>query len=158
MEDSGGVAKVVSLPTRHCTPAPPISDLSEKVCRLLADAEPVAEPPGHAALNEPRIQAPDPSHRNAAQCPQCDRVTWRSTPQCIHCGFDLEGYIRRAAQDLVLAAAVRRHKRHILWTIVAGVAGLTVISLSSLLPVSVGFPIATLVMVAFIVLAFCFRQ
>ncbi len=156
MDDSGGVAKVISLPMRHCTPAPPVSDLSEEVGRLLADAEPVTESPVDAAPTPPRLRVPDPSHRNAAQCPQCDDVTWRSTPRCIHCGYDLEGYIWRAAQELVRAAAVRRQKRLFLWTIVAGLAGLAIISLSSLLPVSVGFPIATLVLVAFIVLAFCF--
>ncbi|WP_029921963.1 hypothetical protein [Nevskia soli] len=32
---------------------------------------------------------PDPAHRNAVRCPQCDRYTWRRTRYCQQCNADL---------------------------------------------------------------------
>ena len=32
-------------------------------------------------------------------CPQCDRITWRHTRHCLHCGADLVVYGRLQAQQ-----------------------------------------------------------
>jgi uncharacterized protein (DUF983 family) len=50
--------------------------------------------------------APDPSHRNAVRCPQCDGYTWRRTPFCRHCGADLSAYAAERRQALLWCAAI----------------------------------------------------
>lgn len=49
---------------------------------------------------------PDPSHRNAVQCPQCDAFTWRRTQFCKHCGADLAVYAAERRQAILWCAAV----------------------------------------------------
>ena len=50
--------------------------------------------------------APDPSHRNAVRCPQCDRFTWKRTPLCRHCGADLAAYSAERRHALLWCVAI----------------------------------------------------
>lgn len=36
-----------------------------------------------------RPNAPEPDHPNAIECPQCWKVTWRGTQNCVHCEYDV---------------------------------------------------------------------
>jgi len=55
-------------------------------------AEDVPPKPAPATTN-----VPDPAHRNAMRCPQCDQYTWRESPYCLHCGKDLVAHAERLA-------------------------------------------------------------
>lgn len=69
----------------------------DKIVGLLGEAEPVSAPPAPGPL------APEPGHRNAVLCPQCDQYTWRMTQHCVHCGADLLAHAE--------ARAYRRRRR-----------------------------------------------
>lgn len=49
---------------------------------------------------------PDPSHRNAVRCSQCDGYTWRRTRYCQHCNADLVALAAERRQGLLWAAAI----------------------------------------------------
>jgi hypothetical protein len=72
-------------------------DLRREIETLLGEVEPL--PP---APHEP--QGPEPGHRNAVRCPQCDQYTWRLMQHCIHCDA-----------DLVAIAAERADRRRRRW-------------------------------------------
>lgn len=85
--------------------------------------------------------APLPHHRNATECPQCDRWTWRGTDHCRWCGFSLsdhyalleqEKQIRRAAQ--LRDASIRLRRRMLLTAFGLVVAGATISNNASLFP------------------------
>ncbi len=80
----------------------------QTIVGLLGDAEPIPEPP----LEGPA--APEPGHRNAVLCPQCDQYTWRMTQHCIHCGADLVAH----AEERIY----RRRRRWAIagWSILVG--------------------------------------
>lgn len=59
-------------------------DLRKEIETLLGEAEPLPSTP-----HEPK--GPEPGHRNAVRCPQCDQYTWRLMRHCIHCDADLVG-------------------------------------------------------------------
>lgn len=50
--------------------------------------------------------SPDPSHRNAIRCPQCDGYTWRRTQFCRYCGADLSAYAAERRHALLWCAAI----------------------------------------------------
>lgn len=76
-------------------------DLRREIETLLGEAEPLPTAP-----HEP--QGPEPGHRNAVRCPQCDQYTWRLMQHCIHCDA-----------DLVAIAAERADRRRRRWHTVA---------------------------------------
>ena len=85
--------------------------------------------------------APPPHHRNATECPQCDRWTWRGTDHCRWCGFSLsdhyalleqEQQARRAAQ--LRDATIRLRRRMLLMAFGLVVAGATISNNASLFP------------------------
>jgi hypothetical protein len=49
---------------------------------------------------------PDPSHRNAVRCSQCDGYTWRRTRYCRHCNADLVALAAERRQGVLWAAAI----------------------------------------------------
>lgn len=60
------------------------------------------------ALPQAKYAPPDPNHRNARLCPQCDGITWRATEHCIYCGFNLFAHDAWCAeQDAFHAEALR---------------------------------------------------
>lgn len=150
--------KVVRLPVA----VPPPSEaqrrevLLEEILELLdstADAEPASQPISSMQQWIPADQkpapapapllpdAPSPHHRNATECPQCDRWTWRGTDHCRWCGFSLSDYYalleqekqaRRAAR--LRDATIRLRRRMLLWAFGLLVAGATISNNASLFP------------------------
>jgi hypothetical protein len=49
---------------------------------------------------------PDPSHRNAVRCPQCDCFTWRRTRVCRNCGADLAAFASERRSAVLWCAAI----------------------------------------------------
>lgn len=49
---------------------------------------------------------PDPEHRNAVRCPQCDRYTWRRTRYCHHCHADLPALSAERRRSWLWCAAI----------------------------------------------------
>jgi hypothetical protein len=72
-----------------------------QIVGILGEAEPVPVPRSEGPA------PPEPGHRNAVQCPQCDQYTWRMTRHCVHCGA-----------DLVAHAEARIYRRRRRWAIV----------------------------------------
>ena len=60
----------------------------------------------NAAVDAELLSVPDPSHRNAVRCPQCDGLTWRRTPVCRHCGADLAVLAAERRQALLWCGAI----------------------------------------------------
>lgn len=55
---------------------------------------------GHAAsAGSCRPDTPPPGHRNAIECPQCDRWTWRATEKCVLCRYNLFAHYERVEQE-----------------------------------------------------------
>ncbi len=54
---------------------------------------------------------PPPQHRNAIECPQCDRWTWRATQHCHRCGFDLFAYYEEQDRDRQLRHQARMRQQ-----------------------------------------------
>lgn len=149
-------SKVIRLPVA----VPPASEaqrrelLREEILELLDDAtHPTTsqEPPPRAQEwipaepkpTEPPIlpDAPSPYHRNAIECPQCDRWTWRGTDHCRWCGFSLSDYYalleqeklaRREERMREYAIALRR--RMLFWAFGLLVLGVTIASNSQVFP------------------------
>ncbi len=46
-----------------------------------------------------RPDSPDPDHPNAIECPQCWKTTWVGTEKCVHCEYDIKGYLYRIDRD-----------------------------------------------------------
>ncbi len=67
--------------------------IRQEVTKLMGALEPLDPPNGDS------LAPPDGAHRNAMPCPQCDRITWRHTRHCLHCGADLVVYVRLQAQQ-----------------------------------------------------------
>lgn len=86
--------------------------LRYQVAELLAEADPIAPvvepelqwPPARkqeVANLAPAPHAesgPEPGHRNAMICPQCDHWTWRATEECRHCHYNLFKHAERIVQ------------------------------------------------------------
>jgi len=91
-------------PQASSSPTPPdeLAAVVNQVEELLTHAEPALRQPSMAQAG------PDPGHRNAMRCPQCDQYTWRQTAHCMHCGTDL---VAHAAQ----LEAVRLERRQGVW-------------------------------------------
>jgi hypothetical protein len=115
-KESGGQQESQRSAAPDPQPKPEDPDtLRQAIQGLLGEAEPI--PP--SAPDKP--QAPEPGHRNAMRCPQCDQYTWRLTQHCIHCGADLFA-------DAEERAYLRRRRRHIIvwcgvvtsWVVAAG--------------------------------------
>lgn len=158
MSETTDDSKVVRLPV-----AVPLSSdvqrrevLLEEILELLdstADADPASQPissmqewipaePKPAPAPAPVLpDAPAPHHRNAIECPQCDRWTWRGTDHCRWCGFSLSNYYalleqekraRRATQLRNATVVLRR--RMLLWAFGLLVTGATISNNASLFP------------------------
>lgn len=57
----------------------------------------------------PKFVPPDPTHRNARACPQCDALTWAATKECIYCGYDIvEHDVSVRVEEARLAEIERR--------------------------------------------------
>jgi hypothetical protein len=39
-----------------------------------------------------RLDYPDHDHPNAIECPQCWKPTWRLTPNCVRCEYDIKSH------------------------------------------------------------------
>ncbi len=66
--------------------APDEPEVLQEIKGILGEIEPLPPPPAEGP------KAPEPGHRNAVRCPQCEQYTWRLTQHCIHCGADLVAY------------------------------------------------------------------
>lgn len=42
---------------------------------------------GNKISNRP--DSPSPDHPNAIECPQCWKITWKGTQNCVHCSYDV---------------------------------------------------------------------
>lgn len=62
--------------------APPLA-------RTTAEPEWLPAPKPSEVVLPPQPDVPQPHHRNAIVCPQCDRWTWRATDECRLCGYNL---------------------------------------------------------------------
>lgn len=49
---------------------------------------------------------PDPAHRNAVRCLQCDRYTWRRTRYCQHCHADLPALVAERRRSWLWSIAI----------------------------------------------------
>lgn len=156
MSDTPDDSKVVRLPVAVAPPseAQRREVLREEILELLdgtTDTEAAAEhvravqewiPAGPKPAPAPVLpDAPPPRHRNAIECPQCDRSTWRGTDHCRWCGFSLSDYYalveqekqaRRATQ--LRDATIRLRRRMLLWAFALVVAGATISNQASLFP------------------------
>jgi len=108
----GSDPKIVPLFPGHGTDAPdeqartPALDLEdvEAVKRAIQGVMDEARRVEPATADVPN--SPDPSHRNAIRCPQCDGYTWRHTQFCRNCGADLSAYAAERRQALLWCAAI----------------------------------------------------
>ncbi|MFZ5656991.1 MAG: hypothetical protein ACOY37_08055 [Pseudomonadota bacterium] len=155
MSETPNDPKIVRLPVAVAPPsdAQRREALLEEILELLEDDAPAdtaaearsvqewipAEPKPAPAPVLP--DAPPPHHRNATECPQCDRWTWRGTDHCRWCGFSLsdhyalleqEKQIRRAAQ--LRDATIRLRRRMLMTAFGLVVAGATISNNASLFP------------------------
>lgn len=156
MSETPDDPKVVRLPVAVVPPpdAQRREVLLEEILELLdssSDTEPASQetrtvqewiPAERSPAPAPFLpDAPPPHHRNATECPQCDRWTWRATDHCRWCGFSLadhyalleqEQQARRAAQRR--DATIRLRRRMLLWAFGLLVAGATISNNASLFP------------------------
>jgi hypothetical protein len=148
-DESAGDPKVIRWPLRiHATdptvddPPSPRVDITQQVLRALDEHaresqsdvhdEPQPERPVHD-----RRQVPDPTHRNAVQCTQCDGVIWRAAWTCSHCGLDVAGEKRKAE-------AMRRGRFWKRWASGFGVVGGAVLIYSFSLPLALAWATAVI--------------
>jgi len=82
--------------------------IEKTIAGLLDEAGPAPQQQSEGPL------VPEPGHRNAVQCPQCDQYTWRMTQHCVHCGADLLAFAEKRAY--------RRRRRWAIvgWSIIVG--------------------------------------
>lgn len=156
MSETPNDPKIVRLPVAVAPPsdAQRREALLEEILELLEDDAPAeATAPEARAVQEWIPAGPKPApapvlpdappshHRNAAECPQCDRWTWRGTDHCRWCGFSLsdhyslleqEKQARRAAQ--LRDATIRLRRRMLLTAFGLVVAGATISNNASLFP------------------------
>jgi len=76
-------------------------DAVEREIRGVLSEAAESRPPEPEAL-----LGPDPSHRNAVRCSQCDGYTWRRTRYCHHCNADLVALAAERRQGVLWAAAI----------------------------------------------------
>lgn len=109
--------------------------LREQIQELLGDSEddigPDASPTSEAQwLPAPKPVAPaphlpdtpSPYHRNAIECPQCDRWTWQATEECQCCHYSLFAHYQREEEEKLARRRewlreynTRRRGKMILW-------------------------------------------
>ena len=107
MADDEKSSKVVRLFPSGSSPSDSSADQNNE--SLAAIGSEIQGLLGAAVPIEAGEAKPDPRHRNAVPCPQCDEYTWKQTRYCLHCGTDL---LARAAE---LAAARRDRRNAALW-------------------------------------------
>lgn len=85
--------------------------------------------------------APPSGHRNAIECPQCDRWTWRGTDNCRWCGYSLAVYYELLEEEKqarrlerIREYNIRLRRRLLLWAFGLLVLGVTLISNSGVFP------------------------
>lgn len=147
MDEGSDSNKIVRLSsrTRRCEPSREVVSAREstraEIDALLGDlvAAPLEQPQlppepqaSVVVVTEPRHEAPPPNHRNAIECPQCEKRTWRSTEHCLHCGFNLHQYFaaleeerqeRIHARQLIHLAEIRRQR--LFWAGGLAIGGIT---------------------------------
>lgn len=114
-----------------------------QVSRMLADAEaalppPESEPQWLPARAEPPaylepapMRGPDPGHRNAIICPQCDRWAWRATRDCWNCEFNLFEYERQNVIERQRQLREIRQRELSYWALGLSTGGIAAILLAS---------------------------
>lgn len=144
-------SKITRLPFPASRHAPDEAGrVLDQVSRMLAEAEsslprPDPEPQWLPARVEPPtylapapMRGPEPGHRNAIICPQCDKWAWRATRDCWHCEFNLFEFERQNAIER------QRHLREIrqrdlsYWAFGLSTGGIAAILLASKVPTPFG--------------------
>ncbi|MBS7457926.1 hypothetical protein [Coralloluteibacterium stylophorae] len=160
--------KVVRLPvpSRESRPEPPVAPDAIRQQRLRDEIEAMLEssltdgeeklpssppepewlPVVHSEPVTPPTPVPDTppsSHRNAIECPQCDRWTWRATETCRWCGYHLFAHYERVEQErrdhhaaYLRERSERMRQRMAMWALGSFIAGFVLIGNSDRLPES----------------------
>lgn len=151
MAEFNDPTNVIRLPGPGFTPPSSAHEeeaaLRDRLSELLADAEPVAtaEPDRHwlpAAKPEvvdilpaSRIETgPEPGHRNAIRCPQCDHWAWRATDECWHCHYNILKHTQRIAKERQEEFREYRRKELSQWAFWLACSGIAMIYFSPSIP------------------------
>lgn len=83
------MADVTPIIGRPSTPVEAPATLEGAISGILVAATPQlpAQPGG-----------PEPGHRNAIECPQCDQWAWRASAHCWNCGLSIAEYFQGLEQ------------------------------------------------------------
>lgn len=54
---------------------------------------------------------PPQGHNNAVNCPECDNLTWRHSPHCVYCGYEVKEHFYQKE----LAVNIDIVRRKLLW-------------------------------------------
>ena len=122
----------------------------DEVLCMLAEAESVlprpapepqwlparAEPPAYFAPAP--MRGPEPGHRNAIICPQCDQWAWRATRDCWNCEFNLLEYERQNVIERQRQLREIRKRELSYWALGLTTGGIAAILLASKAPTPLG--------------------
>lgn len=128
--------------------------LREQILELLSESEDDIEqdalPKSEAEwLPAPKSMAPSPQlpdtpspyHRNAIECPQCDRWTWQATEECKWCDYNLFAHYQRVEDEKLARRRewiheynTRRRGRMALWVLGLLALGVGLISKAAAAP------------------------